>query len=65
MPSVYTVVISSVFLNSVFSPSNFTGVDSSLVDLTDFISAAQFSKAEDVHFPLEEKVFISFLVIDR
>ncbi|KAL6139588.1 hypothetical protein ACLB2K_057892 [Fragaria x ananassa] len=31
------------------------GVDSSLVDLTDFISAAQFSKAEDVHFPLEEK----------
>ncbi|PRQ53966.1 putative DNA (cytosine-5-)-methyltransferase [Rosa chinensis] len=31
------------------------GVNSSLVDLTDFISAAQFSRAEDAHFPLEEK----------
>ncbi|KAM5551877.1 hypothetical protein ABKV19_026635 [Rosa sericea] len=30
------------------------GIDSSLVDLTDFISAAQISKAEDGHLPLEE-----------
>ncbi|PRQ55162.1 putative DNA (cytosine-5-)-methyltransferase [Rosa chinensis] len=30
------------------------GIDLSLVDLTDFISAAQISKAEDSHLPLEE-----------
>ncbi|PRQ55834.1 putative DNA (cytosine-5-)-methyltransferase [Rosa chinensis] len=30
------------------------GIDSSLVDFTDFISAAQISKAEDGHLPLEE-----------
>ncbi|KAM5551804.1 hypothetical protein ABKV19_026585 [Rosa sericea] len=30
------------------------GIDSPLVDLTDFLSAAQISKAEDAHLPLEE-----------
>ncbi|XP_040375572.1 DNA (cytosine-5)-methyltransferase DRM2-like [Rosa chinensis] len=37
------------------------GIDSSLVDFTDFISAAQISKAEDGHLPLEEMVFFVLL----
>ncbi|XP_059449743.1 DNA (cytosine-5)-methyltransferase DRM2 [Corylus avellana] len=31
------------------------GLDSSLVELTDFITAAQMAKVADVHFPLEDK----------
>lgn len=37
-------------------PPNTSGLNASLVELTDFICAAQISKVEDAHLPVEEKV---------
>jgi hypothetical protein len=44
------------FLLGLLYPSNTAGLDSSLVELTDFITAAQMAKVADVQFPLEDKV---------
>ncbi|ONH90178.1 hypothetical protein PRUPE_8G038800 [Prunus persica] len=38
-----------------FPLSNTAGLDSTVVELTDFICAAQMARAEDAHLPLEEK----------
>jgi hypothetical protein len=41
-------------------PQNNAGLNSSLAELTDFISAAQMSKVADAHLPLEVKVINFF-----
>lgn len=47
------------------SASNFAGPSSSLVELTDFLSAAQLVKEEDLNalFSLEETVFVSLFIV--
>ena len=47
------------------SASNFAGPSSSLVELTDFLSAAQLVKEEDLDalFSLEETVFVSLFIV--
>lgn len=43
-------------------PPNTAGLNASLVELTDFICAAQISKVEDAYLPVEEKVInLNFL----